>query len=758
VATGAVIARIITQYTDKGSKAARRDIMKLGKDFDKFAGKATKAFGLAAAASAAFAVKIGVDAVKGAMEDQKQQIALATALRNTTGATNEAIAATVTYLDKLELLVGVDNNQLIPSLQILTQATKDVTQAQALQSLALDISAGTTKDLASVSLALAKAIGGNVGALTRLGVPLDADAVKAKDLNAILKSLGETFAGQAEQRAGTFEFRLIKLQLAFNQIIDQIGYALIPILEEFAEYISANVLPVIQEWVSTNKDELAKGLKDVGTTLVAVGKSLAGFFKTIYDNIDTVKLFASIFIGAKLATGIYSVVTAVLALRTALLAQAAAGVAAGTGLAFATAGISAGAAAVAVGAFVVASGAAFIAINKLTGATDKTATATDKVGTSTQAYNSHLKELGKVGEQVAATNFKNRKIILGTVKTTKDLTAAEKKAAEMRAAIKKAGLDVFGVKNVSDTDPIQLEAARLNLLKQNNLEEQRRLEAIIENMNAQLMANQAIQRYVDLLGVVADQEISPEEVILLGLKWGISQEAVVAYTTAIFAVNDSKLSTSEIDLLAKQWGVTKQQAEMYLDFFKAINDGKLDQSEVNALMEKWKLTSKEVTDYAKKIADGVVPSDLWPTPGNQAAKSWSDALAALNAYITAASVKLAPTAPTLGGGDSFAPVSGFTAGVYGKNTPYAPSAEDLETIFGAIPKLDSTSMLPPSADFLAGISGSTEGIAQSGAGTIVNVTVQGSVTTDKDLVTAIRDGLLQGQNSGFAVFKDATAI
>jgi hypothetical protein len=102
VATGAVVARIITQYTDKGSKAARRDIMKLGKDFDKFAGKATKAFGLAAAASAAFAVKIGVDAVKGAMEDQKQQIALATALRNTTGATDEAIAATVIYLDKLE--------------------------------------------------------------------------------------------------------------------------------------------------------------------------------------------------------------------------------------------------------------------------------------------------------------------------------------------------------------------------------------------------------------------------------------------------------------------------------------------------------------------------------------------------------------------------------------------------------------------------------------------------------------------------------
>ena len=800
MAAGAVVARIITQYSDKGSKAAARDINKLGKSFDKFAGKVGKAFGIAAAASAAFAVKVGVDAVKGAMEDQKQQIALATALRNTTGATNEAIDATVTYLDKLELLVGVDNNQLIPSLQILTQATKDVTQAQSLQALALDISAGTTKDLASVSLALAKAIGGNVGALTRLGVPLDADAVKAKDLNAILKSLGETFAGQAEQRAGTFEFRLIKLQLAFNQIIDQIGYALIPILEEFAEYISANVLPVIQEWVSTNKDQLAEGLKDVGTTVIAVARGMIKFFKTISDNLGVVKAFAAIFVGAKLATSIYAIVTAVLALRSAFAAQAAAATAAGTATAFATGGASAIAAAAAIGVFVAASGAAFIALNKVT-------IGTDKAATSTQAYNSHLKELGKVSEQVSAANRKNNKIILGNTKGTKDLTAAEKKMAEVRAAIKKAGLDKFGVKNVSDTDPIQLEAARLNLVKQGNIAEQQRLASIIENMNAQLMANEAIKRYSDLLGVVADQNISPEEVILLAGKWGISKEAVVAYTTAIFAVNDAKLSTEEIDLLAKQWGVTKQQAEMYLDFFKYINDGKLDQSEVNALMEKWKLTSAEVTAYAKKIADGVTPSDIWPTPGNQAAQSWRDALAALNAYLAAAGVKLAPTptpTPTPGGGggggggggtpgfvatgkaaiEALTPsqaekiLSTMPSSVATKLTPaqisgnrYAAQAAaqaaaqqkaiDAITLTDPVAQTSLKSGLAGGASLSSAISGSryaAQAAAQYGAGATINVTVQGNVTTEKDLVTSIRSGLLQGQNSGQTILKDATAL
>jgi hypothetical protein len=38
------------------------------------------------------------------------------------------------------------------------------------------------------------------------------------------------------------------------------------------------------------------------------------------------------------------------------------------------------------------------------------------------------------------------------------------------------------------------------------------------------------------------------------------------------------------------------------------------------------------------------------------------------------------------------------------------------------------------------------------------MTVQGNITTEKDLVTSIRDGLLQGQNSGQTILKDATAL
>jgi hypothetical protein len=308
------------------------------------------------------------------MEDQKQQVALATALRNVTGATDEAIASTVQYLDKLELLVGVDNKELIPSLQVLTQATKDLGTAQKIQGLALDISAGSTKDLGAVSLALAKAIGGNVSALTRLGVPLDAAAVKSKDLDAILESLAKTFGGQAEKRAETFEFRINKLNLAFNQILDQLGYALIPVLEQFAITLSTEVLPKLQAWIDANKDELAAGLTTILGQIPVLIENVTDFFGVISRNLGTLKILSTLLFATFAATKVYAGVAALIAiidlLRIAFVKQTASATSAGIATAFATGGVSALAASAAIAVFAGSAVLAYKALNKTNDAID----------------------------------------------------------------------------------------------------------------------------------------------------------------------------------------------------------------------------------------------------------------------------------------------------------------------------------------------------------------------------------------------------
>lgn len=291
---GAIVARILTQYSDKGSKQAQRDIQKLGKRFDAFAKRSVRAFGLATAAVGAFAIKLGKDAVKGAMEDQKAQIALATALRNTVGATDAAIASTVVYLDKLELASGVNNNELIPSLQRLVTATGDLTSAQQLQQIALDVSAGTNRSLIAVTEAFARALGGSMTALKRLAPTLDATIVKNKDLGAAFEFLSQAYGGQAAARAETLEFRMNRLRLAFDQALDSLGYAFIPVLEDLVESLTKNVLPQISKWIELNKTDLVASFKDAIKFATGLLKVAVAFGRWVIENTFAVKVFAAV--------------------------------------------------------------------------------------------------------------------------------------------------------------------------------------------------------------------------------------------------------------------------------------------------------------------------------------------------------------------------------------------------------------------------------------------------------------------------------
>ena len=790
----AIVERIITVYNDKGSKQAVKDLVGLEKKFANAGKKIAKAFAVATVAVGAFAVKLGVDSVKAAIADEKSQTLLANSLRNTTGATDAAIAATEAYIDQMQRTFGVVDDELRPALGKLASITGSITDAQKLLGLALDVSAGGSVDLGSATSAVTKALQGNYKALRNLGVPITDAMVKSKDLNAVLQVTAKTFAGAAAARANTFEFRMTRLTIALDEAKETLGAALLPTLEQLFTTLTTRVIPAVQQFLDENGNKLVAAFQAAIKAVVGFGFVVFKVFQFVAKNKNVFITLGAIIAATFVAGKVIAFVKAIGALVAAYKAIRAAAIGAAAAQAIATGGISVAAAAAGLAAFTATLGGLYVAVKSANGAMDGLEQTGEDLKFSFDGLNDKTEGFLK--------NLKGLNVDLSKgVKKTKEQIAADKLLAKSKATL--AALAKLGVVPTTEKDPIQLEAARLNLLKQNNLEEQRRLAAIVENMKAQLMANEAVQRYVDLLGVVADQTISDQEVILLASKWGISTEAVVAYTTAIFAVNDATLSTDEIDLLAKQWGVTKQQAEMYLDFFKAINDGKLDQTEVNALMDKWKLTSKEVSEYATKIAAGVVPSTLWPTPGNQAAQSWRDALAALNAYLAAAGVKLSPTAPTTPTTPTVPTVPGGGGPVMGKAAIEALTPAQAEKILSTMPSsvattltpaqisgmryaaqaaaqaaaqqkmIDSIALTDPTAQaslqsglaggasLSAAISGSryaAQAAAQYGAGTTVNVTVQGSVTTENDLVASIRNGLLQGQNNGQAIVKSAVSI
>ena len=236
------------------------------------------AFLAVGAAAGAMAVKIGVDAVKAAIEDEKAQLSLAQTLRNTTKATDQQVAAVEDYIDKTARATGITDDQLRPSLDRLVRSTNDITKAQKLQTLALDIAAGTGKDLATITEGLGKAYDGNLGALKRLGVSLDDSIIKSKNFDAAVKVLSETFAGQADIAANSFAGRMARVNIALDESKEQIGFALLPILEKLAKFITDDIIPVVEQFVNgltgAGKQSLTRAFYDVGTGAVTFGYDL----------------------------------------------------------------------------------------------------------------------------------------------------------------------------------------------------------------------------------------------------------------------------------------------------------------------------------------------------------------------------------------------------------------------------------------------------------------------------------------------------
>lgn len=231
----------------RGLKGARGDVDNLGYKLGEFAKKAGKYFAIAAAAASAYAVKIGVDSVRAAVDDEQSQRTLAKALENSTKATADQVKAVENYIRQSQLATGVSDNQLRPAFANLSRATGDLTKAQKLTNLALDISASTGKDVESVSLALAKAYNGNIGALTRLGIPLDESIKKTKDFDEAQQKLTELFGGAAAANAETYAGKLAIVSQKVGEAKESFGVLLLPVVERLVDFGNKKFLPFIED-------------------------------------------------------------------------------------------------------------------------------------------------------------------------------------------------------------------------------------------------------------------------------------------------------------------------------------------------------------------------------------------------------------------------------------------------------------------------------------------------------------------------------
>lgn len=456
MAVGSIVARILTEYSDKGTKQATKDISKMEKKFGDFANKAAKSFGLAALAAGAFAVKVGYDAVKAAAEDQKSQTLLANSLRNTVGATDAAIAATETYITAMQAEFGVADDLLRPSLAKLAAVTGSVAKAQTLLGVSLDIAASKNISVEQSSALLAKAYGGNIGALKKLFPQISAATVKSKDFGAAMREIASETKGAAAAAANTFAGQMERLKLQIGEASESLGYKLLPQVKAFADLVITKAIPAIQKFVDENGDKIANGFKVSIQYGIAFAKLMYDLFSFVAKNI---KVFATLgaiivaaFFGAKVAaatqaliTGIMAIIKVMKALRTVSLASAAA-------TALATGGISA---ATGAAAFAVALVGIGVATNKFNKDSDKAADSLSKFDFNAKGFSATADDYTKGIDKMTGATQALTKAQLEEIQVTKGLKA-----------LQKYGL---GGKDLKAQDPVTLEAIRKNQVRQAKL-------------------------------------------------------------------------------------------------------------------------------------------------------------------------------------------------------------------------------------------------------------------------------------------------
>jgi hypothetical protein len=220
---------IISSLNTKGFDAAKKEFASLQGFGAKSGFLLQKAMVPAAGAVTALAGGLAL-AAKAAIADEQSQKLLETQLRATLGP-NQALADSMAdFVDQTQLATGVADDELRPALAGLVRFTGDAAKAQELLTLSIDASKATGKDLVTVSTAIGKAYDGNFIALRKLGVPLDENIVKTKDFKAAQEALTAQFGGAAAANASTYAGRLQILKIRFDEMVEGIGYRVLPML------------------------------------------------------------------------------------------------------------------------------------------------------------------------------------------------------------------------------------------------------------------------------------------------------------------------------------------------------------------------------------------------------------------------------------------------------------------------------------------------------------------------------------------------
>jgi hypothetical protein len=251
-----VVVSAIATFNGKALKKGKKEISAFDKQAQKLGKTFTKVFAAAALAN------FGRNAVNAFIESEKAAAKLRTTVSNL-GLEFEQ-PGIEDYLKKLSLQFGIVDESLIPGFQRLLIVTKDVAKAQSLFETALNVSAGTGKDLTAVSTSLSKAYLGDNAALGRLGVGLSKAQLKSASFLEVQRTLNVNFAGQAAAAVEGYAGSMAKLTVAVDESKEAIGKGL---LDAIAALSGSNDIDTFTVKMVNAAEKIGNAFRTVGDVI-----------------------------------------------------------------------------------------------------------------------------------------------------------------------------------------------------------------------------------------------------------------------------------------------------------------------------------------------------------------------------------------------------------------------------------------------------------------------------------------------------------
>jgi hypothetical protein len=261
-----------------GLTGAVKELKKLSNQTKSFGITSTLSIGAATAALTAYTKK----ALTAAIADQRAQASLAQTLKNLGQA--YATDEVTRYIDALQRATGTSEDLLRPAFERLVRATGDITEAQKLLNLTLDLSAATGKTVSQTSFTLTRAYNGQLTSLKKLGINLSEAEIKSKDFMAVQSKLNAMFSGTAAVAASTYAGQLNILKVSADEAADVIGIALIESISSLSgqngiKDLAGQMESLAQSTanVITNLGKIAKFGKEIAPVAATLGAVALAF-------------------------------------------------------------------------------------------------------------------------------------------------------------------------------------------------------------------------------------------------------------------------------------------------------------------------------------------------------------------------------------------------------------------------------------------------------------------------------------------------